>query len=103
MANGILRTALSDFTCGFKGFRREACREIFSRQTLQRWAFDVEILFIARLLGYRTVELPVEWANSRDTKVNLLRDALYTFLELINIRLKSWRGDYRASLTKPSF
>ena len=78
--NRILKSFASaeirDTQCGFKAFRKEASREIFSRQKLDGFAFDVEILLLAKKLGYKTVDLPVEWINSPESKVNILRDSL---------------------------
>ena len=65
-----------DTQCGFKAFRAEACREIFRRQTLDGFAFDVEVLLLAERLGYRIDDLPVEWNNSPESKVNIVSDSL---------------------------
>ena len=54
---------LRDTQCGFKAFRRKACREIFSRQRLDGFAFDVEVLMLARRLGFAVADMPVEWSN----------------------------------------
>ncbi len=87
LSNWILGLSVSDFTCGFKGFRREAARELFSRQQLKGWSFDAEILYLARLKGYRVLEIPVRWRNDQATKVRLWRDAIASFLGLIRIRV----------------
>ena len=77
---------ISDTQCGFKAFTREAAREIFERQILDGFAFDVEILYIARRLGYTVEEVPVIWRNSADTKVGALRHSLQMFLDILKIR-----------------
>ncbi len=84
-----------DTQCGFKLFESQAAREVFGRQELEGFGFDVEILFIARLLGYRTVEVPVRWNHSEGTKVRMLSDSLNMFLDLIRIRINQIRGRYR--------
>jgi len=81
----VLR-GLHDTQCGFKCFRLDAVEPIFSRQTLDRWAFDVEVLFIARKLGYRIAEVPVRWINSEVTKVNALSDGLKMILDALRVR-----------------
>lgn len=95
LSNRILGLQASDFTCGFKGFRREAARELFSRQRLTRWSFDSEILYLARLKGYRVLEIPVTWSDDEATKVKLWKDVISSFLGLIQIRLHGRRGAYR--------
>jgi dolichyl-phosphate beta-glucosyltransferase len=95
LSNWILSLQVSDFTCGFKGFRREATREIFSRQRLRDWSFDSEILYLAKLRRYRVGEIPVVWRDDRATKVRLWRDVVASFLGLLKIRLNHWLGRYR--------
>ena len=73
--NFAMRLALGldirDTQCGFKLFRRDAARAIFSRQKLERFGFDAEVLFIARKLGLRAAEVPVRWNNVEGTKVSM--------------------------------
>ncbi|MBI4322877.1 MAG: glycosyltransferase family 2 protein, partial [Candidatus Omnitrophica bacterium] len=77
--NLVVRTAFGmpygDTQCGFKGFRREAARAIFARARIDGFAFDVELLLIARALGQTVVEMPVDVANSRLTTVSLAAHA----------------------------
>jgi len=84
-----------DTQCGFKLFEGRAAREVFSRVRLERFGFDVEALFIACLLGYRTIELPVRWSHSAGTKVSLFRDSLSMFLDLLRVRWHHLLGRYR--------
>ncbi len=67
--------ALRDTQCGFKAFRRAACREIFRRQTIDGFAFDVEVLLLADRLGFKIEDRPVEWINSPESRVNILADS----------------------------
>jgi glycosyltransferase involved in cell wall biosynthesis len=85
----------ADTQCGFKLFERQAAREIFRRQRIERWGFDAEILFIARRLGYRAIEAPVRWSHSEGTKVSMFRDSVNMFLDLARIRWNQLRGSYR--------
>ena len=77
---------ITDTQCGFKAFRREACVEIFSRQKLDGFAFDVEVLMLARLLGFKIDVLPVKWVNDEDSKVRIVRDSLKMLRDLIKTR-----------------
>ncbi|MES2856466.1 MAG: dolichyl-phosphate beta-glucosyltransferase [Bdellovibrionota bacterium] len=77
---------IKDTQCGFKAFRNRAAREIFSRQTLNGFAFDVEVLMLAQTLGYKIDVLPVRWINSDDSKVRVLIDPLKMLWDLIRIR-----------------
>jgi glycosyltransferase involved in cell wall biosynthesis len=90
---GATGLPFADTQCGFKMFRGEAAREIFSRQTLERFGFDVEILFIARKLGYSTVEIPVRWNHVEGSKVGMFT-GLHAFAELAQVRLNSLKGRY---------
>lgn len=83
-----------DTQCGFKLFERRAAREIFRRQRLERFGFDVEALYIARKLGFKAAEVPVRWSHSEGTKVRMLRDSLNMFLDLARVRWNDLRGRY---------
>ena len=85
---------IRDTQCGFKAFTREAGRRIFERQQLDRFAFDVEILWIARRLGCRVAEVPVAWENDRQSRVHPVRDSARMLRDLARIRLNAWRGRY---------
>ncbi|MFQ5681779.1 MAG: dolichyl-phosphate beta-glucosyltransferase [Candidatus Binatia bacterium] len=91
----ILGLSVSDFTCGFKGFRKEAARDLFSRQRLKNWSFDAEILYLAHLKKYHVAEIPVTWRNDRATKVRLWKDIFPSFLGLLRIRLNHYLGRYK--------
>jgi len=83
-----------DTQCGFKLFETRAAREIFRRQQLERFGFDVEVLFIARRLGYTSVEVPVRWNDVAGTKVGTL-SGLSAFLDPFRVRMNHWKGKYR--------
>jgi glycosyltransferase involved in cell wall biosynthesis len=91
----VTGAGVSDFTCGFKGFRRAAAQAVFSRQTIENWSFDAELLFLVTRLGLRIEELPVVWSNDARTKVRLGRDILGSLAGLLAIRMNSLRGRYR--------
>jgi glycosyltransferase involved in cell wall biosynthesis len=94
LSNIILGLDLTDFTCGFKAFRKDACRAIFLRQTLFDWSYDSEILFLAGHLQFAIREVSVEWLNDDDTKVRLLSATVAAFLGLLKIRFKALQGTY---------
>jgi dolichyl-phosphate beta-glucosyltransferase len=95
LSNLILGVRVTDATCGFKAWTRHAAREVFSRQTVRGWGFDAETLLIAHRLGFRIKEVPVRWADDAASRVSLLRDTLGSLSELLRIRIKAWRGQYR--------
>jgi dolichyl-phosphate beta-glucosyltransferase len=83
-----------DTQCGFKLFETSAAREIFRRQRLDGFGFDVEVLFIAKRLGYRTLEVPVRWNDVAGTKVSMLLGAK-GFLDPLQVRWNGLTGKYR--------
>jgi dolichyl-phosphate beta-glucosyltransferase len=58
------------------------------------WAFDVELLYIARRHGYSIVEIPIDWYFNADSKISVVRDSLRMFLDLLSIRRNARRGSY---------
>ena len=89
-----LRLPFVDTQCGFKAFRREPCHIIFEQQSIDRFGFDPELLYLARHHGLRAVEIPVRWAHSPATKVNMFSDSLQMFLDVFIIRWNSLTGRY---------
>lgn len=96
--NRVMRLAtglpFKDTQCGFKLYRRDAARAVFARQQLDGFGFDAEHLFIAKVLGFEAVEVPVRWNNVEGTKVSLLGGAR-PFLDLLLIRWYQLRGLYK--------
>lgn len=74
-----------DTQCGFKCFKREAAMRIFELQKLTGFAFDVEILLIARKFGFNIKEVPVIWINSDESKVHIIKGSLSMLMELFDI------------------
>lgn len=95
----ILGLKFHDTQCGFKAFTREAAQIVFSRQRIERWGFDPEILFLANKFKLRTIEVPVEWAHDHRSKINPLRDGLRMGREVLQARWNDMRGLYE----HPSF
>lgn len=91
----ILLPGLPDTQCGFKMFTAEAAKKIFPRQTINRWAFDMEVLYIARRLGYKIKQVPVNWYDRSGSTIQSSNVFLKTFSELLKIRWGGFVGRYR--------
>ncbi len=85
---------IRDTQCGFKLFSRECARKVFEKSRIDRFSFDVEALFLARMFGYKTAEVPVTWINSESSRVSVLRDPLKMFLDILYIRFIWLSGGY---------
>ena len=83
---------LRDTQCGFKAFRSAAARDIFARQTIDGFAFDAEVLLLAKALGYRVGDLPVRWINSPESKVRIIRDSLRMMIDTLRVRARVERA-----------
>jgi glycosyltransferase involved in cell wall biosynthesis len=96
--NWITRTVMGlpfkDTQCGFKAFKREAAQVIFRLQTIERWGFDPEILFIARKLKYTVREVPVTWGHDERSRISYLKDGIKMLEDMAVIRSNSVRGRY---------
>ena len=90
----VMGLPYKDTQCGFKAFRREAAQPIFTLQTIERWGFDPEILFIARKLGFRVAEVPVTWGHDERSRISYLRDGSQMLREMVQIRGNYVRGRY---------
>lgn len=99
--NGLIRylalPGLQDTQCGFKCFRGAVAEDVFPRQTLYGWSFDVEILFIARLLRYKIVEIPIHWYYNPHSKIRVASDSFRMGADIIKIRHNARRGAYTPS------
>lgn len=84
--NTLLLAGVADTQCGFKLFRGPAARFVFSQQTANRYSFDVEILYLARLAGLRSSEVPVNWTNIPGSKVNLLLDSISMLIDVCKFK-----------------
>ena len=100
----LLLRGIPDTQCGFKLFRREAARAILARARLYRdgapvsgprvTAFDVELLVVARALGYRVCPVPVVWTYGEGSKVHPLRDSWHNMRDLLRVWNHRKRGRY---------
>ena len=83
-----------DTQCGFKLFRRDAAQAIFKRQLIEGFGFDVEDLMIARVQGFKAIEVGVRWANVEGTKVSLM-SGLRSFSDVVLVRWNQVLGRYQ--------
>jgi len=94
LTNLMLGLNFTDITCGFKGFRAKAGKDIFERQRLDRWAYDAETLFLAKRLRYKALEVPVKWYHVEGSKVSPLADTFKSLKDLMLILLNYCHGKY---------
>jgi dolichyl-phosphate beta-glucosyltransferase len=86
---------IEDSQCGFKMFTASAAASIFPLVTVEGWAFDVEVLTIARAQRLKVVEVPIEWHYGEESRLSMLRDGFGMLRELLRIRRRAVRGMYR--------
>jgi len=91
----LILPGLNDTQCGFKCFRADVAEELFNKQTLSGWSFDIEVLYIARRYGYHILEIPIHWYHDAETKVRALPDAIRMFQDIFRIRANALRGTYK--------
>lgn len=102
----FLQIPFKDTQCGFKAFKNEASREIFKRLKVFKEGgkmqgasvsagFDLEILYIARKLGYKVIDVPVDWHHKEGTKVNPIKDSYEGLRDLLKVRINALRGMYK--------
>lgn len=99
MLRVVLGLKYKDTQCGFKAFTSRAAREIFPLQTIERWSFDPELIFLAQKQGFKVVEVPVEWAHDEKTTIRPLRDGTRMFFEVMKIRWNAIAGKYATRRT----
>ena len=95
----LILPQLQDTQCGFKCFRAEVAEDLFRRQTLDGWSFDIELLFIAHRRGYRVTEIPIDWYYRSESKVSAVRDAVRMIGDIFRIRANARQGIYDARLS----
>lgn len=93
----ILGLPYTDMQAGIKGYRKDVAKDLFSKQKLNDFAFDVEVIYLAKKKGYKIGEIPArvsEEHKNQISQVNLIRDSLKMFLDLIKIKLNDLTGKY---------
>lgn len=90
----VMGLPFRDTQCGFKAFRRSVAQVIFRLQTIERWGFDPEILFIAQKLGYEIQEVPVTWGHDERSRISYIKDGIKMLEDMARIRANSLAGRY---------
>jgi dolichyl-phosphate beta-glucosyltransferase len=90
----FLFKGIRDTQCGFKCFKLDIAKELFSLQRIFGFCFDAELLFIAKKKGYTIKEVPVRWINRTESRVSFLRDSLRILADIFKIRLNDLRACY---------
>jgi len=85
---------IEDSQCGFKAFRADAARAVFSRQRIDGFGFDVEVLYLARRLGFALQVVPLYWEHKENSRVAPVRDTLLMLADVLRVRLNARRGAY---------
>ena len=83
---------LRDTQCGFKLLRGEVARRLFAELRIERFAYDVELVWLARRHGFRVAEVGVRWADSPSTRVNALTDSSRMLWDVLALRWRDWRA-----------
>ncbi len=100
LCNKVIQRSLvpgvRDTQCGFKAFTAEAARDLFKRARIDGWAFDLEILALARRRGFAIQEVGVEWIDDRRSRINPLKDMWKVIREALTIRRNLRKGVYNS-------
>jgi dolichyl-phosphate beta-glucosyltransferase len=89
-------SGINDTQCGYKLFTRSAAEALFTRQKLDGFGFDVEVLFLARRLGYGIGEVAITWHYDPDSRVSF-KKGLDAFVDIVRVRINAWLGRYGSS------
>ena len=98
LARCVLGLGYQDTQCGFKAFTRKAARAVFSRQRIEGWGFDPELLYLAHKCGLRVREVSVHWAHCDGTRISPVRDGLRMLGEMLSVRCYALTGKYDAEV-----
>ncbi|MGD0348259.1 MAG: dolichyl-phosphate beta-glucosyltransferase [Terracidiphilus sp.] len=98
----IMGLSFADTQCGFKAFTRAAAQTVFQLQTIDRWGFDPEILFIALKRGYRVDEVAVSWAHDERTRMSYLKDGMRMLQDIAIVRRNALLGRYNKKVERIS-
>ncbi len=94
IVNLFVLKGFKDTQCGFKLFKTDIAKKIVKLQTCDRFAFDVELLLIAKKIGIKIKEAPVNWINEKGTRVHPIYDSIEMLIEVIKFKINDLRGDY---------
>jgi glycosyltransferase involved in cell wall biosynthesis len=97
--SNLLVPGVTDFTCGFKCFSNKAAQDIFAVARIDRWGFDTELLYIAKLRGWQIREVPVVWTHDNDSRVRVGMAVASSMRELLQMKYNALRGLYSRKQT----
>jgi dolichyl-phosphate beta-glucosyltransferase len=97
IVHALVPLGVKDSQAGFKMFSKNAAETVFPKQTIFRWAFDVEILAIAKKLGFKIKEVPIRWINDAESHVKLSGMVRMLF-EVLRIRWNLWANKYNKAV-----
>ena len=100
VTRAVMGLPYADTQCGFKAFTRAAAQTVFQLETIERWGFDPEILFIARKRGFKVVEVPVSWAHDERTRISYLKDGLRMLQDIAIVRWNAMLGRYNKQVER---
>ena len=95
IAKLILQIRVKDTQCGFKMFNMSVCRDIFEKQTMNGFVFDVELFYLAKKYKLNIKEIPIDWYYYGNSKVRPTVDSVKMFIDIIRIRLNNLLGCYK--------
>jgi glycosyltransferase involved in cell wall biosynthesis len=98
VTRAVMGLPFADTQCGFKAFTRAAAQTVFQLQTIERWGFDPEILFIAIKRRYRIEEVPVSWAHDERTRMSYLKDGMRMLEDIAIVRWNALLGRYHGEI-----
>lgn len=96
VVNFLVLPGIYDTQCGFKAFRSSAAKWLFSIQRMERYSFDIEVLYLARRAGFSVSEVAVDWHHKDGSKVSLLTDAPRMLLDAFRLRLLHRKVNFTA-------
>jgi hypothetical protein len=91
LIKGMFANGFSDAQCGFKAIKRSVAQELLPQIEDNKWFFDTELLLLAEEQGYRVSEVPVDWIEDLDTRVELASTALEDVKGLLRVRAQRLR------------
>jgi dolichyl-phosphate beta-glucosyltransferase len=100
VTRAVMGLPYADTQCGFKAFTRAAAQTVFQLETIERWGFDPEILFIARKRGFKVVEVPVSWAHDERTRISYLKDGIRMLQDIAIVRWNAMLGRYNKQVER---
>ncbi len=102
LVEGVLGLGIPDTQCGFKAFRADAARALFPRLSIPGFGFDVELLYAARAQGFAIERMPIRMRGHDAGSVRVFQHGLRMASDVMKVRLRAWRGAYRAPYAGPN-